>query len=185
MGIARRTIAAAVLLVLVACAGADDRARDGGADPRAWLATVCGATRGWVDEIVALNQELQGDLDAPNVRQLKDTMVGYFEDILAATDEMIAEVDGAGVPDVDGGGATADAISSGLRDARDVLQEARDEAVDLPTGDRRAFGEELQVIGQDVQTSLGEVGRALGEMDSPELDRLAENVPACRELNEL
>ncbi|HET9671506.1 MAG TPA: hypothetical protein VFQ40_01490, partial [Actinomycetota bacterium] len=79
----------------------------------------------------------------------------------------------------------ADAISNGLRDARDVLQRARDDAADLQTGDPEAFGEELQAIGQDVQTSLTEVGDAMGELESPEVDDVAEDVPECQELNQL
>jgi hypothetical protein len=157
----------------------------GGIAADAWLTDVCGATKGWVEDILALQQDLQANLDPSSVKALKNTMVEYFDSILAATDDMLKEIDAAGVPDVEDGEAAALAVSEGLTEARDVLQRARDDAADLPTNDAQAFNNQLQAIAQDVQTELTGVGDTMGELDSPELDRAADDVPACQELEQL
>jgi hypothetical protein len=193
MGSGTRTIALASLLAIAAACGNGDGGGTASPEPpggdgvaaEAWLADVCGATKGWVDQIVALQAGLQEDLDASSVEALKDTMVGYFDEVLGVTDDMLDEIDAAGVPDAEGGQAAADAVSGGLGEVRDVLQRARDDAADLPTGDPQEFSRELRTIAREVQTSLGEVGDTMAQLQSPELDRAAEDVPECRELEQV
>ena len=56
---------------------------------------------------------------------------------------------------------------------------------DLPTNDPQAFSAQLEAIAQEVQTSLTDVGDALAQLESPELDRAAENVEECQALEQL
>ena len=156
-----------------------------GITAEAWLTDVCGATKTWVDEIVALQADLQEDIDTTSVKTLKRTMVGYFGDVVASTDDMLEEIDAAGVPDAEGGATAASAVSEGLHEVRDVLDRARDDAADLPTDDARVFGRRLQGIAREVQTSLTDVGSTMAELRSPELDRAADDVQACEELEAL
>jgi hypothetical protein len=149
----------------------------------AWLTTVCGATGDWIDEIVSLQEELVQRLGSRRVEDVKTSMVRYFDDVLAATDRAIARVEAAGVPDVEGGEEAADGYAGGLRSVRQVLQEARDETADLETSDPRTFTRQLRAIEEDVQASLADVGASMAEMESPELDRVAEDVPECEELS--
>jgi hypothetical protein len=109
-------------------------------------------------------------------------MVGYFDDILTSTDGMIGDIEAAGIPDVEGGQEAADRVLAGMRDARAILQQARDDAAALDTSDPQAFGEEVQAIGQEVGSSLGEVGDAMQRFESPELDEVSQDVPECQEL---
>jgi hypothetical protein len=192
MGSRTRTlVVSAFLVAAVACGdgGTDGtpsaQPTDQGTTAKAWLADICGATKGWVEQILTMQQDLQDDLDPSSVKAVKATMVGYFDDVVAATDEMLQQVDGAGVPDVEGGEEAARAVSDGLTAARDVLARARDRAADLPTNDERAFSRRLRAIADDVQTSLTGVGNTMGELRSPALDEAADDVTECQELEQL
>jgi hypothetical protein len=183
-GRTRNALAVVVLAATAACGGgsgsgdgADERV-----EPAAWAADVCGAAADWVDEITGLNEDLQANLDPSSVQTLKDQMVGYFDDILSSTDGMLDDIEAAGVPDVQGGQRAVDRVLAGMRDARAILQRARDDAAALQTDDPQAFGEDLQAIGQEVGTSLGEVGDAMQRFESPELDQLSQDVPECQQL---
>jgi hypothetical protein len=177
----RSVVAAVALSALVACGGGSGAGEERVA-PATWAADVCGAAADWVDEIMGLNEELQANLDPSSVQALKDQMVGYFDDILTSTDGMIGDIEAAGIPDVEGGQEAADRVLAGMRDARAILQQARDDAAALDTSDPQAFGEEVQAIGQEVGSSLGEVGDAMQRFESPELDEVSQDVPECQEL---
>ena len=193
MGSRIRTVALSTLVVAAVACGdggggtptSSPTGGDEGISAEAWLADVCGATKGWVDEIVAMQQDLQANLDPSSAKALKHTMVDYFDAIVAATDDMLEEIDAAGVPEVEEGDDAARAVSEGLTQARDVLQKAREDAADLPTNDPQAFNDRLQAIAQEVQTELTDVGDTMGQLESPELDRVAEDVPECQELEQL
>ena len=167
------------VLVTGACSG------DGGADTVSateYATGVCGAVAGWVDDIQALNEELQGSLDPSDIDALKDVMVVFLDDVVTATDSAIVEVEAVGVPDVDDGEAAADAVLTALRDSRVIFENARDRVDGLSTADPAVFGEELQTLGTDLQTSMSEIGGELDRFASPELDEAAQDVPACDEV---
>ncbi len=65
---------------------------------------------------------------------------------------------GAGVPDVEDGDAAAQHLLTGLRDSRGVFEDARDRVEAMSTDDPAAFGEELQTVGTDIQTSMSTIG---------------------------
>jgi hypothetical protein len=174
------------MLVLGACAGGGGEP-DGEVEPDTVSATeyatgVCGAISGWVDDIQALNQDLQDNLDPTSMDSLKDAMVGFLEDVTAATDSVIAEVEAVGIPDVEDGQAAADAVLSALRDSQSVFADARDRVQGLSTADPTAFGEELATLGTDLQSSMSGIGGELDQFASPELDEASKDIPECQEV---
>ena len=174
------------ILMAGACAGSDGGS-NGGANAgtvtaEAYATGVCGAIADWVDEIQGLNEDLQANLDPSSIDALKDTMVMFLDDVIASTDTVIAEVENVGVPDVDDGDAAAQHLLTGLRDSRGVFQNARDRVEAMPTDDPAAFGEELQTVGTDIQTSMSSIGEDLGGFESPELDEVSKDIPECQEV---
>ena len=166
-----------------ACAGSEGGS-NGGADAEtvsaeAYATGVCGAIAGWVDEIQALNEDLQSNLDPSSIDSLKDTMVMFLDDVIASTDTVIADVEDVGIPDVDDGDAAAQHLLMGLRDSRGVFENARDRVEAMPTDDPEAFGEELQSVGTDIQTSMSTIGEDLGRFESPVLDEVSNDIPEC------
>jgi hypothetical protein len=189
MGSMRGKLSAMVLpmalLVAGACSGTDGGGD--GAEPDTVSATeyatgVCGAIGGWVDDIQGLNADLQASLDPNDIDALKDVMVDFLDDVVTATDSAISEVEAVGVPDVEDGQAAAETVLTALRDSKAVFEDARDRVEGLSTADPAAFGEELQTLGTDLQTSMSGIGGQLDQFASPELDEAANDVPECDEV---
>ncbi len=171
------------ILIASACSGGTTDGADGETVSAETYATgVCGAIADWVDEIQALNEDLQANLDPSSIDSLKDAMVTFLDDVIASTDAVIADVDDVGVPDVEDGDAAAQHLLTGLRDSRGVFENARDRVEALSTDDPQAFGEELQTVGTDIQTSMSTIGEDLGQFESPELDEVSKDIPECEEV---
>jgi hypothetical protein len=174
------------ILLAGACSGSDGGAGGGGdgetVSAEAYATGVCGAIVDWVDEIQGLNADLQANLDPSSIDALKDAMVTFLDDVIVSTDTVIAEVEDAGVPDVDDGDAAAQNLLAGLRDSRGVFEGARDRVEAMSTDDPAAFGEELQTVGTDIQTSMSTIGEDLGAFESPELDEVSKDIPECQEV---
>ena len=183
MGSMRRKFSAVLLPMAVLVTGACSGGGGGDTVSATEYATgVCGAVAGWVDDIQALNEDLQASLDPSDFEALKDAMVGFLDDVVTATDSAIDEVETVGVPDVEDGEAAAEAVLTALRDSRAIFEDARDRVEGLSTADPAAFGEELQTLGTDLQTSMSEIGGELDQFASPELDEAAQDVPECDEV---
>jgi hypothetical protein len=148
----------------------------------AYATGVCGAIAHWVEEIQGLNEDLQANLDPSSIDALKDAMITFLNDVIASTDAVIADVEDVGVPDVEDGDAAAQHLLTGLRDSRGVFESARDRVEAMSTDDPAAFGEELQTVGTDIQTSMSTIGEDLGQFESPELDEASEDIPECDEV---
>lgn len=181
-----QALLAATMLLAAGCSrdapSADGGAGSGRVTAEAWASSVCGATADWIDEIETLNAGLQEHLDASSLEALRDSTVDYFDDLLASTDRMIDRVDAAGVPDVEGGAQVAGHVRSGLATARRALRDARERAAALATDDPETFSGELRQIGEEVATSLSDVGASMARFRSPELDAASEDVPECQQL---
>jgi hypothetical protein len=147
-----------------------------------YLADVCGAVTSWLADIQTLNERLQQELDRSSVEVLKESTIGFFDDVVVTTDSMIARVEDAGVPDVEGGELAAGQVITALGAARDALQDARDRVAVLETDDGPAFSAELQVIAGEMGVSLSQVATAMDAFGSPVLDAAAAEIPACQEL---
>jgi hypothetical protein len=175
------------MLLMGACSGDGGSGTDGEVEPDTVSATeyatgVCGAISGWVDEIQGLNQDLSANLDPSSADSLKDAMVGFLEDVTTATDSVIDEVGAVGIPDVEDGEATAEAVLTALRGSRDVFADAQARVEGLSTDDPAAFGEELQTLGTDLQSSMSGIGGELDQFASPELDQAFNDIPECQEV---
>jgi hypothetical protein len=175
------------MLMLGSCSGDGGGGTDGEVETDTVSATeyatgVCGAIAGWVDDIQRLNQDLQTNLDPTSIDALKDAMVGFLEDVTAATESVIDEVEAVGIPDVEDGQTAADAVLSALRDSQAVFADARDRVQGLSTADPAAFGEELQTLGADLQSSMSGIGGELDQFASPELDEASKDIPECQEV---
>jgi hypothetical protein len=183
----RRRMAIVLVPVGILLAGAcseSGEGTNGGADAETvsaetYATGVCGAIADWVDEIQGLNEDLQANLDPSSIQALKAAMVTFLDDVIASTDTVIADVEDAGVPDVEDGDAAAQHLLTGLRDSRGVFQDARDRVEAISTDDPTAFGEELQTVGTDIQTSMSTIGEDLGQFESQELDEVSKDIPEC------
>jgi hypothetical protein len=164
---------------------------EGTATPDAYAADVCGSIGGWYDEINSASTALvqdAGSLTEEDPSAGKDLVVTFLDDAIGFTDDLIVDLEAAGVPDTESGEETAERLVSGIGDVRALFSDARDDTAALPADDPQAVAAGLQDIGTALQESATAVGanfqEVLGSIEDPELSEAFETAVPCRELSE-
>ena len=166
----------AVASSLVLFAGACGGGGGDGTDPGTYASDICTAVGDWITAIQSGAAEIQQSEDPQGgIEALRS----FLEDAVAETETLISEVEDAGAPDVDGGEEFAEELRGAFEEAKTVLEDARDQASDLPTDDPAAFTEAAGELGTSVQEALGAVGSELSEPESEELSTAFEEEEAC------
>jgi hypothetical protein len=181
-----RLTAAAMALVLsiaiLAGCGDDDDTTDT-VDAETYAGDVCSAIGGWLESILSGAQEATQLPPGTTPQEGKDFLVGFIDDALAETTATRDALEQAGVPDVEGGEETADALVSTFEEAVAVFEDASAETEALPTDSPQAFDEAATELGTTTQESLSQAGSALQELEtSEELGTAAQDAPECQEL---
>lgn len=159
-----------------------------GTDADDYAEQACAAIGAWYDEIETASTTLVNDADAiaDDPAAGKDLVVAFLDDAIDFTDDLVADLRDAGIPDTETGERTADELVSGIEDVRELFEGARDDTEALPADDPEALGTGLQDIGMALQESATAVGAnfeaVLSSVDDPELGAAFEDAPACRDL---
>jgi hypothetical protein len=169
----------------------EEEQAEGTATPDAYAADVCGSIGGWYDEIntasTALVQDA-GSLTEEDPSAGKDLVVTFLDDAIGFTDDLIVDLEAAGVPDTESGEETAERLVAGIGDVRALFSGARDDTAALPADDPQAVAAGLQDIGTALQESATAVGanfqEVLGSIEDPELSEAFETAAPCQELSE-
>lgn len=173
---------ASVALIAGACGGDDDGGGDSGgggdsADPSSYASSICTAVGDWVTAI----QEGAGDIGtSTDAKDGVEVLQSFLEQAVADTETLISEVEDAGAPDVDGGEEFADQLKGAFEKAQTILEDARDQAADLPTDDPAAFTQAATDLGTSVQEALSTVGTELQEPTDEELSTAFQEEEACQ-----
>ena len=173
---------AALALFVGACGGGDDAGDDdggGGGDTvsaESYAADICTAVGDWVTAIQEGASEITTSADASSGVEV---LQSFLEDAVTETEALISDVEDAGAPDVDGGEEFADQLRGAFDEAKTVLEDARDQAADLPTDDPAAFSTAAADLGTSVQEALGTVGSELSEPSDESLATAFEEEEAC------
>ena len=150
--------------------------------PEAWASEICTAVADWLDEVVALSEDFSENFDVSSGEAAKESMLGFLDDALATTDDMIQRVDAAGIPDVEDGEGAADHMMSALREVRAVIEDARGRIAALdgrPGGPRervRSRGRRSTGVGN------ARIGAAFEDFEASEMNAIAMDSPACQQL---
>ena len=171
--------ALAALALFVGACGGDDDGGDGGGDtvsPESYAADICTAVGDWVTAIQDGAGEITTSADASSG---VEALQSFLDDAVTETEALISEVEDAGAPDVDGGEEFADQLKAAFGEAKTVLEDARDQAADLPTDDPAAFSTAAADLGTSVQEALGAVGSELSEPSDESLATAFEEEEAC------
>jgi len=185
----RRLTTIAVLgaaLALGACGGDDDDDGGGGGDQvsaEEYASAICSSTQDWVGSLQKRATDLGESLGTDvSPEQGKDALAGFLDDVIADTDDWIAGVTDAGVPDVSGGEQAAEDLRAAAEEAKGVLEDTRASVEDLPTDDEAEFAREADEVGNATEESLGKVGDAIAEPESDELRTALEETEECKQL---
>lgn len=175
-------------LGLAACGGDDgdgggDPAGDGGggegASAPAYAAEVCGAMKDWVTTVQEKSAALGESAAAGDAEAGKDLLVTLLGDISAATGDLVAAVEEAGVPEVDNGEEIAANLADAFRQAQQILDNAREDVEALPSNPA-AFQQGAAEIGPTLQEAISSITESLEGSQSDELDRAFEEEEACQ-----
>jgi hypothetical protein len=172
-----------LFLVLIASSGFAACSKKSGVPPEQYATDICTAARQWVETIQQGAQDFGGGLTASSSPdQIKEGLVGFLEDAIDQTEQLIGDVEDAGVPAVDGGEQASEDLTSAFEDVQAAFEDARDRAEALPTDDRTAFAQGAQELGTTVQESLLEIGTQLEDQGNEELKAELDQNEACTEL---
>jgi len=162
--------AAAVLLG--ACAG--------GPAPGAWAASVCEALAPWRAEIGNLTARTQQQMTAETTpAQARENLVRLFGGAQQASEQARAEVERAGVPDVDGGDAVVRRFMASLAAVRDAYAKARDAIAGLDTGHAERFYDGVAEVVDVLNQEYGRSALDTTNLESRELKQAFDEVPEC------
>jgi len=144
-----------------------------------WAERVCGALGPWRGEIDALMARAQQRMDrAANADQAKTGLLELLGGAEQASEQARAKVAAAGLPDAANGKRAAAEFADTLRRTRDAYGKAKETVDDLPTVDPKAFYDAVGAAFGQLDKDYGEVN--LDRVNSPELRKAFDEVPACR-----
>jgi hypothetical protein len=170
-----------LFLVFMAFTGA--ACSKSGVDPNKFATDVCTAAKDWVDTIQQGAATFGGGLTAESSpEQIRDGLVGFLDEAITETDELIGEVEEAGVPAVDGGEEASETLLDAFQRVKTAFEEARADAQALPVEDQQAFMTGAQELGTTVQQALTEIGTELEDQENPDLQGEFDENEACTEL---
>ena len=141
----RRWVTAVPLLALAfaGCGGSQAGVATKTVPAKQWAAAACdsfqrydGATKHPLLEFQGLHLEFQ--YGKPKQGEVRDKQTAASEEIVKATDRLIADLNAAGAPATAHGRAFADALVAAFRELRDSVNHVHSAAEALPTGSGRA-----------------------------------------------
>lgn len=155
-----------------------------------WTATVCMSLSDWIDVIAAIDADAQDAVTLQGTGDRADTgfdsgdtgtggdvgpaagrriLVALFGDAADATDDLVQDLEDAGVPDIEDGAELTQLFLENFSNVRDAFVRARDDAADLPVDDAEDFADAAQSILDDIDVASTDVETAFNEA-STELD---------------
>ena len=179
------------IALALAAAGCGGDGEDGGdsasrTTPDAWAATVCGALGDWVEELQAESQSLQPAMrNTTDLASVKKAFVTFLEDAEESISETVDKVEDAGAPDLPRGEEMQNDFVAALKKVEQSLSRAVAQANELSTSNLQSFSTGVSEVGEDVQTNLGDAGKAFNSLSdrfkSTELDNATNAEPECQQ----
>ena len=188
-------LAFVLILVFAACGGDNGEDTDEAApeatettsapvSAQEYVSTLCTEMQNWLTKLQEGQAQVQQTVQpGADPAEGQAALATFFDGAVTATDELITAIEGAGVPDVEGGEEISQDILTKFQDAKAALESARAQVDTLPTDDRKAFASAAQDLGATVQSQLQSIGDALSSLSQPELDEAAAQEPACTSLS--
>jgi len=175
---------AIVLVALLSACGQDDSGGSATKPPvsaSVWTKDVCMTVRPWAGKIrtaVTNTETTLGKSSEPKV--VKPQLTQLFAGAVKSTDKAIADVDKAGVPDVDNGEQIAKNFRAALVSARNAFAAAQKSVQGLDTSDKKKFDAAVSQVGTKLKQDYAKAGKTIETATSAELTKAFEKEPACQ-----
>ena len=145
-----------------------------------YVSGLCTSMGTYIADVQTITTDFSASLDpSAAVADQKAAVLTYLDDVITATQSMIAEVNAIGTPEVDNGAEVVAAVNNSFLQAQAVLEDASSQVQALSADDPVAFGTALIDLGTSLESSMAGVGDSLGALDSQELSEAAAAAPAC------
>lgn len=187
----RALVVVTAALVLSACGGKSDGSGSGSTgstgsnggkvSASAFAGTVCGAILQWQGDIQSRSDDLTNQLgDSPDPAKGKQVLGDFIDGIITDTDEVLTKLQGAGVPDVDGGSAASNALVTAFQQVKESLQHVRESVEALPTDDPTAFQQAAGSLSTEISSSFDAIATSLQSVQVPALDDAFNSESSCQ-----
>jgi hypothetical protein len=141
---------------------------------------VCEALSPWRATIGDLTVRTQQQMTAETTPgQAKENLVRLFGGAELASEKARAQVERAGVPDVDDGAAVVERFTASLAAARDAYGRARDAIAQLDTGRATDFYDQVARVVEVLNKEYARSALDTTDLESRELKRAFDEVPEC------
>ena len=147
-----------------------------------FVTTLCTEMGDWIAALQEGQQTVTESVQPGNIQSGIDALAAFFDSAVAATEDLIAGIEGAGVPDVEGGAEIQAEFIARFEEAKTALESARSQVDSLPADDPQAFQDAASDLSTTIQSQLSAVGTALSTLSQPELDAEATTNTACTSL---
>lgn len=179
----RAALAIVAVALMAACGeeGSGGSASEDKVPTAAWAKDVCMTVRPWAGKIqtaVTNTQTTLGKSSGPKV--VKPQLTQLFSGAVKATDTAIADMDKAGVPDVDNGAQIAKDFRAALVSARNAFAAAQTSVQGLDTSDKKKFDAAVSQVGTKLKQDYAKAGKTIEKVTSAELTKAFEKEPACQ-----
>ncbi|WP_229071845.1 hypothetical protein [Actinoplanes sp. DH11] len=172
-----RPISLALVLVLAVPLGACS----GQPGAQAWAALVCTALSPWRSEIDSLAGRTRAQMTAETTPgQAKENLTRLFDGAADASEKARAEVERAGVPDVDEGERIADGFQGSLAGIRDAYGHARSGIEVLATSPAKTFYTEVAKVVDQLSAEYEKSSLDTTKLESVELRQAFDSLPECQ-----
>jgi hypothetical protein len=171
----RRTLTLSVLAVVsVALLGAGYPVRSAKTvSPKKYAKSVCTSVGAWVQTMQDGSTKVQSDLDANPVGNLdgaRNALTTFMGNAVASTDTLLHQLAKAGRPSTPKGKQVAKRLVTGFKGIRNLLDEARNSAQALATGDPQAFTDGAQRVQGAITTGFDDFSKAFNSLDKLDTD---------------
>lgn len=173
----RARFAAPVALVLVLATAACTEA----VAPKTWASDVCRALSPWRSQISSLNANTQQAMaSAKTATETRAHLLALLGGARDATDQAVAKVKNAGVPDVDGGAVIERRFVTSLSKISTAYDHASKAIGALDTGNEDAFYKGVAAAMNTLNSEYAQSGIDTDQLVSTELEADFDTVSACR-----
>lgn len=166
----------AIAAVLAGCGSSGS-----GVSTGAYVKSICMAVGPWEQDIQARSSALDVS-KITNAAQGKTALQGFLTGAVADTDRALTHIKSAGTPNVSNGKQISTAMVSAFTMLKATLSQAATQAGSLPTSSPEAFKTAAEALGNDVRTSMGNIGSSLSGLNNADLQKAAAKESACKSL---
>jgi predicted nucleic acid-binding Zn-ribbon protein len=165
----------ALLATLASACGADDSVA-----VEDYANDLCTALTHWTAAIRDRQEELQQDPGTGSPEDERGALQRFVDGAADASDQLVDDVDAAGVPDIENGEEVADAFHDAVEDTLSQIEEARDSVADIPTDSESAYRSAVDQFVTDLRATLEGIDEHFQDIDAPELDKALDEASACQ-----